>query len=378
MPGSSFGAAFRVTTAGESHGPGNVVIVDGCPPGIALSPADLRRELGRRRPGQSGLTTSRDEADEPEILSGVFEGCTTGTAIAILVRNADACRADYAELRRAFRPGHADFSYQAKYGRRDHRGGGRASARETVARVAAGAVARKVIADGFGGRVLGYVRQVGEVIADVSDPGAVTREHVESMPGGEPNLVRCPDLVAAVRMQALIEDVRDAGDSIGGVAEIVVTGMVAGLGEPVFDKLKADLGKALFSLPAVVGVEYGTGFGCVTLRGSEHNDAFVVEHPGDGAPPRVVTETNRHGGILGGIATGMPLLLRAAVKPTSSVALRQQTVTAAGDPTKLAVGGRHDPCLLPRFVPIAEAMVAIVLADHYLRWRGQVGASRSG
>ncbi len=365
---------FRVTTAGESHGPANLVIVDGCPPAIPLSTDDLRRALRRRRPGQSSLTTARCEADEPELLSGVFEGRTTGTAIAILVRNTDARSEDYAALRRAFRPGHGDHGYHARLGHRDHRGGGRASARETVARVAAGAIAQKVIADGFGGQVIGYVRQVGEVIAEVPDPAAVTLEHVEMLPGGEPNLVRCPDLPAGQRMQALIEAVRDEGDSIGGVAEIVATGLVAGLGEPVFDKLKADLGKALLSLPAVLGVEYGTGFGCATMRGSEHNDRFVAEQGSGEAGPRIVTETNRHGGILGGISSGMPLVLRAAVKPTSSIQQAQSSVDEAGEPITISGVGRHDPCLLPRFVPVAEAMVAIVLADHYLRWRGQVGS----
>ena len=374
MPGSSFGRAFQVTTAGESHGPGNVVIVDGCPPGIALSVDDLRRDLRRRRPGQSPLVTARDEADEPEILAGVFEGRTTGTAIAILVRNTDARSDDYADLRGVYRPGHADYGYQVKLGHRDHRGGGRGSARETVARVAAGAIARKVIAEAFGGQVVGYVRQVGEVIAEVSEPASVTLEQVESLPSGEPNLVRCPDAAAAQRMVALIEQVRDDGDSIGGVAEIVATGVVAGLGEPVFDKLKADLGKALLSLPAVLGVEYGVGFGCATMRGRQHNDRFVAASDPGSAELAIATRTNRHGGILGGISTGMPLVVRAAVKPTSSLPHEQATVTAQGEPTTVVSQGRHDPCLLPRFVPMAEAMVAIVLADHYLRWRGQVGS----
>ncbi len=379
MPGSSFGRAFQVTTAGESHGPGHVVIVDGCPPGIALSVDDLRRDLRRRRPGQSPLVTARNEADEPEILAGVFEGRTTGTAIAILVRNTDARSDDYADLRGVYRPGHADYGYQVKLGHRDHRGGGRGSARETVARVAAGAIARKVIVEAFGGQVVGYVRQVGEVIAEVSEPAAVTVEQVETLPSGEPNLVRCPDAAAAQRMVALIEQVRDEGDSIGGVAEIVATGVVAGLGEPVFDKLKADLGKALLSLPAVLGVEYGVGFGCATMRGRQHNDRFVAGpvpgggEPGDAQPP-IVTDTNRHGGILGGISTGMPIVLRAAVKPTSSLQQLQQSVNEAGEPLEIAAAGRHDPCLLPRFVPMGEAMVALTLADHYLRQRGQTTA----
>lgn len=363
--GSSFGRAFVVTTAGESHGPANVVIVDGCPPGIPLDVSDLERELARRRPGQSRIVTQRDEPDAPEILSGVFDGQTTGTSIAVLVRNEDAKSRDYADIRDKYRPGHADYSFDAKYGFRDHRGGGRSSARETVARVAAGAIAKKVLHHELGATVLGYVVQIGDVRANIPDPAAVTLEAVERLAGGEPNLVRCPDEAAAARMLERIDEVRANRDSIGGVAEIVATGVPAGLGEPVFDKLKADLGKALFSLPAVLGVEYGIGFGCAELRGSQNNDLFVMR---DG---RVATGSNRHGGILGGISTGMPIVLRAAVKPTSSLPREQRTLTSDGEPTTIVTKGRHDPCLLPRFVPMAEAMVAIVLVDHHLRWRGQ-------
>ena len=371
MPGDSFGHAFRITTAGESHGPGYVVIIDGCPPGLPLTEADLAGDLARRRPGQSRIVTPRDEPDVPEILSGVFEGTTTGTSIAVLVRNQDQRSRDYADIREKYRPGHADFTYDAKYGARDYRGGGRSSARETTVRVAAGAVAKKVIASAFGGRVVGYVCQVGPIVAEVADPAAVTLDQVERLPNGDPNLVRCPDPERAAEMVALIEQVRAARDSIGGVAEIVATGVPAGLGEPVFDKLKADLAKAMFSLPAVLGVEYGVGFGCATLRGSENNDLFVAV-PGPGTPPsrRIATRTNRHGGMLGGISSGMPIVLRAAVKPTSSLPRAQETVTARGEPTTISTKGRHDPCLLPRFVPMAEAMVAIVLADHWLRWQG--------
>jgi chorismate synthase len=360
MAGSSFGRVFVVTTAGESHGPGNVVIIDGCPPGIPLGVEDLEVDLARRRPGQSHITTQRDEADAPEILSGVFEGKTTGTPIAILVRNKDQRSRDYSAIKDKYRPGHADFSYDAKFGVRDYRGGGRASARETVARVAAGAVAKKLLAEAFGGAVLAYVVQVGDVEATIEDPTAVTLADVEA------NVVRCPDAKAAVKMEALIELVRKDRDSIGGVAEIVATGLPAGLGEPVFDKLKADMGKALFSLPAVLGVEYGSGFACARQRGSENNDLFTSK---DG---RIITESNRHGGMLGGISTGMPIVLRAAVKPTSSLPREQKTVTKDAHPTTIVTKGRHDPCLLPRFIPMAEAMVALVLADHYLRWRGQV------
>lgn len=368
MPGSSFGESFKVTTAGESHGPANLVIIDGCPPGLPLSEEDLRADLARRRPGQSALVSTRQEADEPQILSGVFEGATTGTALAILIPTGDARSKDYERLREVYRPGHADQAFDAKYGRRDHRGGGRASARETVARVAAGAVAKKLVAEAFGGRVLGYTVQIGTHVADVPDPVAVDPTAVESLDDGSPNLVRCPDHGAARAMIGLIEELRRERDSVGGVAEVVAVGVPAGLGEPVFDKLKADLAKALFSLPAVVGVEYGVGFAAATMRGSEHNDAFVTQGS------QVVTRTNRHGGILGGISTGMPIVLRAALKPTSSIPRAQETVTRDGEATEVTVTGRHDPCLLPRFIPMAEAMVALVLADHWIRWRGQRGA----
>jgi chorismate synthase len=353
------GKVFVVTTAGESHGPANVVIVDGCPPGIPLSEEDLAKDLARRRPGQSSIVTQRQESDTPEILSGVFEGRTTGTSIAILVRNEDQRSKDYAAIRELYRPGHADYTYDAKYGFRDHRGGGRASARETVARVAAGAIAKKIIGE-VGARVIGYVVQVGDVRAEIADPAAVTEDLVEATP------VRCPDPTKAAAMIELIEKVRKEQDSIGGVAEIAAIGVPPGLGEPVFDKLKAELAKALFSLPAVLGVEYGIGFGCARLRGSENNDPFASEGG------RIVTESNRHGGMLGGISSGMPIVLRAAVKPTSSLPQPQRTVDREGRPASISTKGRHDPCLLPRFVPMAEAMVAIVLADHLLRHRASI------
>ena len=368
MAGNSFGQMLRITTAGEAHGPGNLVIIDGCPAGLALSEDDLRGDLARRRPGQSKIVTQRDEPDEPEILSGVFEGQTTGASIAVLVRNRDQRSRDYTEIKDKYRPGHADFSFDAKFGIRDYRGGGRSSARETTVRVAAGAVAKKLIAEQFGGRIVGYVTQVGRVVADVTDPAAVTLEQVETLPSGEPNIIRCPVPSKAAEMVALIEEVRSAQNSIGGIAEVVATGVPAGLGEPVFDKLKADLGRALFSLPAVLGVEYGIGFGCATLHGTDNNDVFVSDRGADGGT-RIATRTNRHGGMLGGISTGMPIVMRAAVKPTSSVPLEQDTVTRAGEPTTIRTRGRHDPCLLPRFVPMAEAMVALVLADHWLRWK---------
>lgn len=360
MAGNSFGQLFRITTAGESHGPGNVVIIDGIPPGMALDESDLQPDLDRRRPGQSKITTQRKEADQPQILSGVFEGKTTGTPIAILIMNSDQRSGDYSDIKDKYRPGHADYTFDAKYGFRDYRGGGRSSARETTARVAAGAVAKKLLAS-QGVRIVGYVTQVGHLIADVPDPTTVTLKQVES------NIVRCPDSAIATQMIELIEQMRAEQDSIGGVAQIVATGVPPGWGEPVFDKLKADLGKAMLSLPAVLGVEYGAGFGVATARGSNNNDIFTT------ADGKVVTTSNRHGGMLGGISSGMPIVLRCAVKPTSSLPTEQQTVTRDGQPTTISTKGRHDPCLLPRFVPMAEAMMAITLADHYLRHRAQNG-----
>ena len=357
MAGNTFGQAFRITTAGESHGPGYVVIIDGVPAGLPLSVDDLQPDLDRRRPGQSKVTTQRDEKDEPEILSGVFEGETTGTPVAIVIRNRDQRSKDYSGIKDKYRPGHADYTFDARYGVRDYRGGGRSSARETSVRVAAGAVAKKLLATMHGVSIVGFVRQIGDLVAEVSDPSAVTLEQVES------NIVRCPDPAMALRMIELIEEIRLEQDSIGGIGEIVATGVPAGWGEPVFDKLKADLGKAMFSLPAVLGVEYGAGFGVVNCRGSENNDTFVSTSDG------IATQSNRHGGMLGGISSGMPIVVRCAVKPTSSLSKEQPTVTKSGEPTTISTKGRHDPCLLPRFIPMAEAMMAIVLADHCLRSR---------
>jgi chorismate synthase len=389
MPGNSFGELFRVTTAGVSHGPGYLCIVDGCPPGLPLSVDDLLPDLRRRMPGQSKIVTQRKEEDVPEIWSGVFEGKTDGTSIGILFRNLDQRSHDYSEIKEKYRPGHADFTYDAKYGFRDYRGGGRSSARETLCRVAAGAIARKLLAR-EGIRVLGYVKQVGSVVAEIPDPARVTLEQVEA------NAVRCPEPVAAERMIQLIEEVRKEQDSIGGICELVATGVPAGLGEPVFDKLKADLAKAIMSLPAVMGFEYGAGFAVATARGSENNDAFILKEPGvRGQEPEekgaghpalstqhlpltthhIGTETNRHGGMLGGISSGEPIICRAALKPTSSIPKPQRTVTKSGEPTTIAVRGRHDPCLLPRFVPMGEAMMLLVLADHWLRWRAQRGSA---
>src|SRR5947199_607902 len=309
MPGNTFGELFRVTTAGISHGPGYLAIIDGCPPGLPLGVDDLLPDLRRRRPGQSKLVTQRKEEDVPEIWSGVFEGVTDGTPIGILVRNTDQRSADYGEIKDKYRPGHADFTFDAKYGVRDYRGGGRSSARETVCRVAAGAVAKKLLAQ-HGIRVLGYVTQVGDVRISVPDPTAVTLEQIEANP------VRCPDPAAAERMIALIEEVRKDQDSIGGICELLATGVPAGLGEPVFDKLKADLAKGLLSLPAVMAFEYGAGFGVATARGSANNDAFVPRTP-DSSGRKIGTASNRHGGMLGGISSGMPIVCRVALKPTS-------------------------------------------------------------
>jgi chorismate synthase len=363
MAGNTFGELFRVTTAGVSHGPGYLVIIDGCPPGLPLSEDDLLPDLRRRRPGQSKIVTQRQEEDTPEIFSGIFEGVTDGTPIGIVFRNADQRSADYGDIKDKYRPGHADFTFDAKFGVRDYRGGGRSSARETVCRVAAGAIAKKLLAR-EGIRVLGWVKQIGDVTVEVPDPAAVTLEQVEATP------VRCPNLAVAAKMVELIEEVRKDQDSIGGICELVAAGVPPGLGEPVFDKLKADLAKALLSLPAVMAFEYGAGFAVATARGSANNDAFVPRH--DPARP-IGTATNRHGGMLGGISSGEPIVCRVAIKPTSSLPRPQQTVTREGAPTEIATRGRHDPCLLPRFVPMGEAMVALVLADHWLRWRAQCG-----
>ncbi len=357
MAGNTFGQLFRITTAGESHGPANTVIIDGLPPGLPIDSADLQVELDRRRPGQSGITTQRKESDTPQILSGVFEGKTTGTPLCILIPNEDQRSRDYDAIKDKYRPGHADYTYDARYGLRDYRGGGRASARETVARVAAGAVAKKLLATAHDIRIIGYVRQIGGIIAEIPDPTVVTLDQIESNP------VRCPDSHAAEQMIQLIESVRSDRDSIGGIAEFAAINVPPGWGEPVFDKLKADLAKALLSLPAVTGIEFGRGFGVAQARGSDNNDTFTRD--GD----RIITTTNRHGGILGGISSGMPIIFRCPVKPTSSLPREQHTVDRHGNQTTITTKGRHDPCLLPRFIPVAEAMTAIVLADHMLRYQ---------
>jgi chorismate synthase len=356
------GQLLRIATWGESHGGGVGVVIDGALPQLELSEADIQHELDRRRPGQSDIVTPRKEADRCEILSGVFEGQTLGTPIAILVRNQDARPEAYREMETAFRPSHADFTYQAKYGIRNWQGGGRASARETIGRVAAGVVARKIL-DALhpGMEVLAWVSRVHQ-IESVVDPATVTAAAIEA------NAVRCPDVAAAELMVARIKQARSEGDSVGGTLECVVRGCPAGLGAPVFDKLEADLAKAMLSLPATKGFEIGSGFAGTFLTGREHNDAIEMR---DGHPR---TLTNRSGGIQGGISNGEDIIFRVAFKPTATIASPQQTVTAAGENTELAARGRHDPCVLPRAVPIVEAMVWLVLCDHALRQRAQAAA----
>ncbi|MGF1596653.1 MAG: chorismate synthase [Acidimicrobiales bacterium] len=352
---STFGRAFRLTTFGESHGAGVGVVVDGCPPGLSLDEAAVQRDLDRRRPGQSRLVTQRAESDTVQILSGLHEGMTTGTPIAMFVPNADQRPGAYDHLRDVYRPSHADYTYMAKYGRRDHRGGGRSSARETIGRVAAGAVARRLLEVGVGVEVLGWVSQVHDIDATV-DAGAVTVDEVEHDP------TRCPDPVAAVAMTEAIEQARRHGDSLGGVVTVVARRVPPGWGEPVFDKLDADLARAMVSLPAAKGFEIGSGFAGTRLTGLAHNDPF---EPGpDGRP---VTTSNNSGGIQGGISNGADIVCRVAFKPTATIASEQKTVTSSGEPTTLSAHGRHDPCVLPRAVPLVEAMMLLVLADHWLR-----------
>jgi chorismate synthase len=363
---SSFGHVFRITTFGESHGGAVGVVVDGCPPRLPLAVEEIQRDLDRRRPGQSRLTTPRQEADRAEILSGVFEGLTLGTPIAILVRNEDARPEAYEALREVYRPSHADWTYEAKYGFRNWQGGGRASARETIGRVAAGAVARKLLAHGCGAEVLAWVRRVHEVEAKI-DPGAVTLAAVESNP------VRCPDAQAAREMERRIDEARARGDSLGGVVECVARGVPAGLGEPVFDKLEAELARGLLSLPASKGFEIGSGFEGTRLTGIQHNDPFV---PGPDGRPR--TASNRSGGVQGGITNGEDVIVRVAFKPTATIRQAQDTVDRAGRPVSLEAQGRHDPCVLPRAVPMVESMVLLVLADHWLRQRAVDAIPRRG
>ena len=358
MGGSSIGQIFRVHTFGESHGAAVGCVVDGCPPRLSLTPSDIQQDLDRRRPGQSRLTTARAESDRVEVCSGVFEGQTLGTPILLLVRNEDADPRKYEAVRTKYRPSHADYTTEARYGIRDYRGGGRSSARETVGRVAAGAIARKLLRDRQGIEVVAWVSAVEGVEAEI-DVDAVTREAVDR------TLVRCPDEAAAERMTAAIDAARKDRDTVGGVVTCVARGVPAGLGEPVFDRLEAELAHAMLSIPAAKGFESGSGFAGARMRGSVHNDPFTVDPAGI-----VRTVGNRSGGIQGGITNGMPVVLRVAFKPTATHFLPQQTVTTAPhQPAELRMTGRHDPCVLPRAVPIVEAMTCIILADHLLRFR---------
>jgi len=358
--GNSFGHLFRIITWGESHGGGVGVVIDGCPPRLPLTEADIQPDLDRRRPGQSPIVTPRQEADRVEILSGTFKGKTLGTPISMWVKNEDARPEAYNEMATKFRPSHADYTYQAKFGIRNWQGGGRTSARETVGRVAAGAVAKKILRAQFGVAILAYVAQVQRIAAQI-DRESVTFKQIES------NIVRCPDEGAARKMIRLIERMRRAGDSVGGLIECVARGVPPGWGEPVFDRLEADLGKAMLSLPASKGFEIGSGFGGTLLTGLAHNDAFRMKGG------KVRTVTNNSGGIQGGISNGETIYFRVAFKPVATVMREQQTVDIHLKNTTLQGRGRHDPCVLPRAVPMVEAMAALVLVDHALRQRAQCG-----
>lgn len=355
MPGNTFGQAFKITTFGESHGTAIGVILDGCPAGLEIDEGFIQSELDRRRPGQSNIVTQRKESDTVQILSGVFEGKSTGTPISMVIFNADARSKDYSHIADKFRPSHADYSYFAKYGRRDYRGGGRSSARETATRVAAGAIAKLLLRQ-QGIDIHAYVSQVGHIQVEKS------YQEVEFL-NIEKTAVRCPDLEVAEQMIELIKAVRKDGDTIGGVVSAVVQGCPPGLGEPVFDRLHADLAKAMLSINACKGFEYGSGFGGVTMRGSEHNDIFYND---DGS---IKTKTNHSGGIQGGISNGMDIYFRVTFKPVATIIPAQESVNEAGDSATITGKGRHDPCVLPRAVPIVEAMTALVLADHLLRQR---------
>lgn len=348
---STFGKVFSITSWGESHGPAVGVVLDGCPAGLELSEADIQADLDRRRVGQSAVTSPRNETDKVQILSGVFNGQTMGTPISMLVWNQDADSSKYEDIKDLFRPGHADYSYLAKYGVRDHRGGGRSSARETVGRVAAGAVARKLL-EREGVKVVGYTAELAGIIAQKVDYDEINR-----------NIVRCPDPDVAEQMVAAVMQAKEDNDSLGGIAEIRASGVPAGLGEPVFDKLDAEIARAMLSIGAVKGIEFGAGFAMARMRGSESNDPFVNREG------KVGTAENKAGGILGGISTGEDIVVRLAVKPTSSIAREQTTINTKGEETKISVKGRHDPTIIVRLVPVAEAMLNLVLADHLLRQR---------
>lgn len=350
--GNSFGKLFRITTFGESHGPGIGVVIDGCPAGLKIDERHIQEQLDRRKPGQSKITTQRKESDTFQILSGIFEGYTTGTPLALIIWNKDARSKDYSHIAEKFRPSHADFTYQEKYGTRDYRGGGRSSARETAARVAAGAIARQLLYS-MGVNIQAFVSQVGSIKIDQPYQAL-------DLSSTENNIVRCPHQPSAQQMISLIETTRKAGDSVGGVVTCVVTGAPVGWGEPVFDKLHAQLGHAMLGINAVKGFEYGSGFGGVQMTGSQHNDIF--EKQGD----KIVTKTNFSGGIQGGISNGQDIYFRVAFKPVATIMKDQESVDQQGKSTVVKGKGRHDPCVVPRAVPIVEAMAALVLADAYL------------
>lgn len=359
--GSVFGRLFRVATWGESHGGGIGAVIDGCPPRLPLSAEEIQVELDRRRPGQSSITTQRQESDQVEILSGMSDGLTTGAPLAFLVRNQDARSKDYDELKDLYRPSHADYTYMARYGIRTWQGGGRSSARETIGRVAAGAVARKILREEAGIEIVAYVERVQDLEAEI-DIETVTTAQVDASD------VRCPDPEKAREMLERIQAVRKEGDSVGGVLGFVVRGLPAGLGDPVFDRLEADLGKAMLSLPATKGFEVGSGFEGTLLKGSQHNDPFYIQEG------QVRTRTNRSGGVQGGISNGEHLWGRIAFKPTATINKEQETVNRHGESVRLKAKGRHDPCVLPRAVPMVEAMAALVLVDHFLLYRAQCGS----
>ena len=357
--GNTFGHLFRITTYGESHGGGVGVVIDGCPPQLEITEEEIQVELDRRKPGQSRITTPRKESDTCEIMSGVFEGKTTGTPISILVRNKDARSQDYSEMASKYRPSHADATYDAKYGIRNYKGGGRSSARETIGRVAAGAIAKKILKQVAGVEIVAYVKRIKDIEADVN-PDTVTLEAVES------NIVRCPNAECAETMIDRIDLARKDQNSLGGVVECVARNVPKGLGDPVFDKLEADLAKGVMSLPATKGFEIGSGFAGTTMTGSEHNDEFYIDDNGE-----YRTVSNRSGGVQGGISNGENIIIRVAFKPTATIGKEQKTVTKGGEETVLAAKGRHDPCVLPRAVPMVEAMVALVLCDRLLSNQAQ-------
>lgn len=358
MPGNTFGKMFQITTCGESHGGAIGVIIDGCPPGFSITEKDIQKELDRRKPGQSDITTQREEQDKIKILSGVSDGKTLGTPILMLTVNKDTKSEDYSNLRDLYRPSHADYTYDKKYGIREWRGGGRASARETLARVAAGALAKKYLKEKLGVEILSYVEQVYNIKTDI-DYREVSMENIEA------SEIRCPDKKKSEEMIELVKKIKAEGDSVGGVIKGVIKNVPAGLGEPVFDKVGADLGKAMLSINATKGFEYGSGFSAANMKGSEHNDEFEIINE------EVKTKSNNAGGTLGGVSSGEDIYFRVAFKPTATISKKQKTVNRDGKEVNLEAVGRHDPCVLPRAVPIIDAMSALVIMDHYLRWRGQ-------